>query len=173
MNAQPSPATLEYGDLCSMARRLMTRESRECTLTATGLVHEFYLRLAKYASASSDLAAQHLPLATRVMRQILVDRARRRQTRKKAENNYSVALTIDHQVSQPRRAAMEKTLQLEAALEILEREMPETAELVRLRVYLDLSLEAAANQLKLSRATAYRKWNFAKAWLTQHLQWPL
>lgn len=173
MSTPTTPATLEYGDLCSVARRIMMHESNQCTLTATGLVHEFYLRVARCAAASGDLAAQHLPLAARVMRQILIDRARRRQTRKRAENKYSDTQIHNHAAEVPRRAFTEKTLQLEAALEIMEREMPETAELVRLRVYVDLSVEEAATQLNLSRATAYRKWNFAKAWLTQYLQWPM
>lgn len=115
----------------------------------------------------------NLALASRVMKQILVDRARRRHTRRNAEESHCVQLGPHSARSQQHQVVGEKTLQFEAALEILEREMPETAELVRLRVYLDVSIEDVAVQLGLSRATAYRKWTFAKAWLAESLQWPL
>jgi predicted DNA-binding protein (UPF0251 family) len=68
-------------------------------------------------------------------------------------------------------AEVEKTHQLESALDQLEQEMPDVAELVRMRVYLDIPMDVAASQLNLSRATAYRKWNFAKAWLAERLMW--
>lgn len=257
-SAASAAEKLDYRDLRSIARHLMANESSRCTLTATGLVHEFYLRLAKYTASTPakpgpsmpDASAEQqtttplgndsvasssptgnavgrlskqpgslscrttpartaqtlqtnaqtnapeadllgaapvnqaaalvqsvgtgtLSLASRVMKQILVDRARRRHTRRTAEQNHCTKLGSLSARSQQQQGVGEKTLQFESALEILEREMPETAELVRLRVYLDVSVEEAAVQLGLSRATAYRKWTFAKAWLAEYLQWPL
>lgn len=171
-----SPASerpLSYEDLHDMAKQVMAHESHQCTLTTTGLVHEFYLRLARGAAKSREAAARHLPFALRVMRQILIDRARRRQTRKKAEAmHFQAALQAGADHEGPELTA-EKTCQLEAALDRMELEMPDAAKLVRLRLYLDVSLEVAAEQLNISRATAYRKWNFAKAWLTDRLNWTL
>ena len=106
------------------------------------------------------------------MRQILIDRARKRQTRRSAENKHldsELNLSVKYENQE---IATERAIQLEDALELLGEEMPETAELVRLKVYLDLPIDSAAAQLGLSRATAYRKWTFAKAWLTKQLQWP-
>lgn len=128
----------------------MSHESAKCTLTATGLVHEFYLRLARAASTAEQSPGGYLPFVSRMMRQILIDRA-------SAWSQGS--------------AAVEKTHQLESALDQLEQEMPDVAELVRMRLYLDIPMEVTASQLNLSRATAYRKWNFAKAWLAERLMW--
>ena len=154
-----------------MARRVMSHESAKCTLTATGLVHEFYLRLARAASTTKQTPGGYLPFVSRMMRQILIDRARRRQARKTAETKYCEVLGLGASAWSQGSAAVEKTHQLESALDQLEQEMPDVAELVRMRLYLDIPMEVAASQLNLSRATAYRKWNFAKAWLAERLMW--
>ncbi len=158
--------------LRSIAQRLMNRESHRCTLTATGLVHELYLRIAKGNAENFHSPKATVPFASRLMQQILIDRARRRQTRKNAENSRLDALANPNVHYEHQEIVTERALQLEDALQLLAKEMPETAELVRLKVYLDLPIETAATQLGMSRATAYRRWTFAKAWLTKQLQWP-
>lgn len=170
----PSTANeIGYRQLRSIAQRLMNRESHQCTLTATGLVHELYVKIAKSAGGAVPGTNSSVPFASRLMQQILIDRARRRQTRKRSEDTYQLGTTNPVARSECQNTVTERALQLEDALQLLAKDMPETAELVRLKVYLDLSIDSAASQLGIPRATAYRKWTFAKAWLTRHLQWPL
>lgn len=105
------------------------------------------------------------------MRQILIDRARSRQTRRKSEHLRGSSDAAEAVESPQPTERVERLLQLEEVLQKMAEEMPETAELVRLRLYLDLTIEAAAKELGMSRATAYRRWVFAKVWLAQRLDW--
>lgn len=161
--------TVEYSRLRKIARGLI-RDERECTLTATGLVHELLLRDSQrrdrmdVGSNPQWLPARQLPYAARIMKQILIDRARRRRTRKQSEDQTSVSNTSQHQ------SASQFVVDLDDAINELGTVMPENAELARLHLYAELSIEAAADKLEISRATAYRKWAFCKSWLASRLK---
>jgi len=167
----PPPENAEYERLREVARGIISCESRDCTLTATGLVHELYLRVAKGTAPRDPDDPSPIPYASRVMRQILIDRARSRQTRRKSERFRQETAEAYAAESCEQNDRVERLLQLEEVLQGMAEEMPDSAELVRLRLYLDLSIEASAQELGISRATAYRKWAFAKVWLAQRLDW--
>ena len=97
------------------------------------------------------------------MKQLLIDRARKRMTRRKLETKAQDEANARHQ-----RAA-QFAVELDDTIAQLGTEMPDSAELVRLHLYGELSIEDAAQKLGLSRADAYRKWAFCKAWLAHRL----
>jgi RNA polymerase sigma factor (TIGR02999 family) len=149
---------LVYDELRRLAAQNLAREKPGQTLDATALVHEAYLRLVgdqQFANRRHFFAA-----AARAMRRILVESARRKQ----------LAPRVALAGFEPEAAAGdERLLELHDALERLAAEEPLAAKVVEARVFAGLSVEEAAQALGLSRATAYREWTFARAWLATAL----
>ena len=167
------PIGLEkYTLLKSIADRLVRREM-VCTLTATGLVHEWFLKSMKsrqsgHGSSRVIFETIRLGFVSRVMKQILIDRGRSRIARNRVEANASLGL-VDDAWRQKFQEADEFILEFHDILSLMEKSMPENAEMVRLRVFEGKSIQEAADQLGMSRATAFRKWNFSKLWLKSRL----
>lgn len=159
-----------YGRLKLVAERVLSSESNQCTLTATGLLHEYYLKLTKDRSADLEkLSFKTLRFAARVMRQVLIDRARTRLSRNRAESTHqNLSIQSVPELSDTHKAL--QLLDLDEALQSFSESFPEHAELVRLRVFGGLSLVDAGECLDMSRAKAYRYWGFSKAWLSHHLR---
>src|SRR5438874_2503209 len=106
------------------------------------------------------------PLPAEAMRHILVDNARRKRRAKHGGGRQRVPL--DDAVPAP-PASADDLLALDEALTRLAAEDPEAAQVVQVRYFAGLSVEEAAESLGMSRATAYRHWTFARAWLLQEL----
>jgi RNA polymerase sigma factor (TIGR02999 family) len=158
-----------YLQLRSIAQRLIAAESKRCTLTATGLVHELYLKMQRWSERQGAVIPGQFPYATRIMKQILIDRARSRIARDRAERTaLEPRRATTYPLRDPGRAAY-RLVALEHAILLLEQDLPQMAALVRLHCLDDLSLEEAAGRLGISRATAYRHWSFCKAWIASHL----
>jgi RNA polymerase sigma factor (TIGR02999 family) len=100
------------------------------------------------------------------MRRILVERARRRKAEKHGGQMARVELSDRDLLS---RSDPEEILALNDALDVLARDESEAAELVKLRIFADFSVEDAGKLLGMSRATAYRHWTYARAWLKTRL----
>src|SRR5215469_16069745 len=149
---------LVYDELRQLAAHKLAQEKPGQTLEATALVHEAYLRLVgdqQFANRRHFFAA-----AAQAMRRILVEAARRKQ----------LVPRVDFEGFEPAAAAGdERILELHDALERLAAEEPTAARVVEARVFAGLSVEEAAAALGLSRATAYREWAFARAWLAARL----
>jgi RNA polymerase sigma factor (TIGR02999 family) len=149
---------LVYDELRRLAAAQLAREKPGQTLDATALVHEAYLRLVgdqQFANRRHFFAA-----AAQAMRRILVESARRKQ----------LAPRVAFEGFEPAAAAADgRLLELHDALERLAAEEPTAAKVVEARVFAGLSVEEAAAALGLSRATAYREWSFARAWLATAL----
>jgi RNA polymerase sigma factor (TIGR02999 family) len=149
---------LVYAELRRLAATQLAHETAGQTLEATALVHEAYLRLVgdqKFANRRHFFAA-----AAQAMRRILVESARRKQ----------IVPRVEFEGLEPAAYADdERLLELHDALERLAAEEPMAAKLVEARVFAGLSVEEAATTLGLSRATAYREWSFARAWLAAAL----
>jgi RNA polymerase sigma factor (TIGR02999 family) len=161
---------LVYDELRRLAARKLARETPGQTLDATGLVHEAYLRLVGPADDARWKDRGHFfAAAAQAMRHILVDRARRRRRVRHGGGCKRVAL--DGAVPAP-PAAGDELLALDEALTRLAADDPEAAAVVQLRYFAGLSVEQAAQSLGMSRATAYRHWTFARAWLRQQLAGP-
>jgi RNA polymerase sigma factor (TIGR02999 family) len=156
-------APLIYDELRKLAAQKLAQEKPGQTLQPTALVHEAYLRLVAPAEATRwDSRGHFFAAAAEVMRRILVDAARRKQTEKHGGRRRRVELP-DFPAEPV--VADERLLALDAALSRLAAEDPLAARVVELRHFAGLSIEEVARTLGLSRATAYRHWTYARAWL--------
>lgn len=154
---------LVYEELRRLAAQRMANESADHTLQPTDLVHEAYVRLVDSADQPTWKSRRHFFLtAAEAMRRILIDHARRRQCVKHGGDRQRV----DFAAAEPhRRAAPDELLLIDEALERLAVEDLQAAQVVKLCYFGGLDVEQAAEVLSVSRATAYRHWNYAKAWL--------
>jgi RNA polymerase sigma factor (TIGR02999 family) len=160
---------LVYDELRRLAAQKLAQEAPGQTLQATALVHEAYLRLAPGAGRESAEAAPHwnsqghfFAAAAEAMRRILVENARRKQSRKHGGTRQR--LDLDESLALVREPAAE-LLALNEALEQFAAEDAKKAELVKLRYFTGLSVQEAADLLGIARATADRWWAYAKVWL--------
>ncbi len=160
---------LIYDELRRLAAARLAHEKPGQTLDATGLVHEAYLRLVQpslgdAAGADKQFAnGRHFFAAVaEAMRRILVENARRKHRQKRGGQMQRVELEPDA-IAAP--AHDERLLALNDALERLAAVEPAKAELVKLRSFAGLSLDAAADVLGIAPATADRWWAYARAWL--------
>jgi RNA polymerase sigma factor (TIGR02999 family) len=154
---------LVYDELRKLAAARLAQEKPGQTMQATALVHDAYLRLVgRDAPQNWDNRGHFFAAAAEAMRRILVDAARRKRTEKHGGHRQRVDLRDG-----PAEAdiADERLLALDAALTRFAAEDPVAAQVVELRHFAGLSIEEAAAALGLSRATAYRHWTYARAWL--------
>ena len=154
---------LVYDELRTLAAARMAAESPGHTLQPTALVHEAYLRLVGPTDGLRwDGRGHFFAAAAEAMRRVLVDTARRKRTHKHGGDRPRVELP---DVPAEPEVADDRLLALDAALTRLAAEDPVAARVVELRYFAGLSIEDAAAALGLSRATAYRHWTYARAWL--------
>jgi RNA polymerase sigma factor (TIGR02999 family) len=157
---------LIYEELRRLAAQRLAHEAPGQTLDATSLVHEAYLRLVGSADGDRWKDRGHFfAAAAEAMRHILVDKARRK--RRPKHGGGRKRLELDEDV--PARGVGENLLALDEALTRLAADDPEAAAVVQLRYFAGLSVDQAAQSLGMSRASAYRHWTFARAWLRQQL----
>jgi RNA polymerase sigma factor (TIGR02999 family) len=167
MTDAPRPAAdlfpAVYGELRRLAAAKLAGEAAGHTLDATALVHEAYLRLAP--SAAFATKSQFFRAAAEAMRRILVDHARKKRADKRGGGKR-------FELSEADRVAVpdpDTLLAVDEALAKLAAEDPAAADVARLRLFAGLSVEEAGEALGVSRATAFRDWAYARAWLTAAL----
>jgi RNA polymerase sigma factor (TIGR02999 family) len=154
---------LVYDELRRLAAHRLAHEPPGQTLQATALVHEAYLRLVGSDDGRGwDSRGHFFAAAAEAMRRILVENARRRGRQKRGGGRArAVLLEADLAVDDP----PDEVVAVDEALDRLAAEDRQAAELVKLRYFAGLSVEEAAQALGLSRATAYRHWTYARAWV--------
>jgi RNA polymerase sigma factor (TIGR02999 family) len=159
---------LVYDELRKQVAQRLAQEKPGQTLQATALVHEAYLRLVGGDAASSCWRnrGHFFGAAAEAMRRILVENARRKGAVKRAGERVRVDL---EGLDLADEAPPEQILALDDALTRLAAEDPQKAELVKLRFFAGLSIEATAQALAISPATAKRWWTFARAWLLREI----
>lgn len=157
---------LIYAELRRMAARQLRNERLGHTLQSTALVHELYLRLIDQRHVDWQNRAHFFGVTAQVMRRILVDHARRHNARKRGDGITRVSLEEASDAAAPNEIPV---LALDHALSRLERLDGELAKIVELRAFGGLTIEEAAEVLKISPSTAKRDWRTAKAWLTREL----
>jgi RNA polymerase sigma factor (TIGR02999 family) len=155
---------LVYEELRKLAAAKLAQEKPGQTLQATALVHEAYLRLVGNESdrPTWDHRGHFFAAAAEAMRRILVDVARRKRAEIHGSDYQRVELADTELIS---RATPDRLVALDESLAKLAEEDPVAAELVKIRLFAGLSVEQAGAALGLSRATAYRHWTYARAWL--------
>jgi RNA polymerase sigma factor (TIGR02999 family) len=155
-----------YDELHRVARHALRGESTGHTLTPTGLVHEAYFKLVDQTRVEWRDRGHFLGVASRAMRQVLVEYARRRGAAKRGGRIRPVALE-EGLVSVEERA--EALLAVDEALTRLAQHDPAMAQVVECRFFAGLSEEETAEALGVGLRTVQRQWRRAKAWLYQEL----
>jgi RNA polymerase sigma factor (TIGR02999 family) len=153
---------LVYDPLRAIAERHLYRERVGHTLEPTALVHELYLKLVDQRHVDWNDRTHFFAVAAQVMRRILVDHARRRNSDKRGGGVTPVTLSAALDA-----AAQENfdVVALDTALENLEKIFPQQARIVELRFYGGLTIDETAEALRISPATVSREWTMARAWL--------
>ena len=158
---------LVYGELHRQAARYLRDERRCHTLQTTALIHDAWVRLVDQTGIEWQSRNQFFAFSAKVMRHILVDHARAKHREKRGGDAVKVPLedavmmTVDEQDVD--------LIALDEALNRLATIDEQQVRLVELRYFSGLSLEETAEALKISRATAARDWNVARAWLHREL----
>jgi len=154
---------LVYDELRRLAAVKLRQERPGQTLQATALVHEAYLRLLNVDQTQDwDSRGHFFAAAAEAMRRIMVDNARRKASLKRGGDLHRIEIPEIAQLSEDKQIDL---IALDEALSRLEALHPNNDEIVKLRFFAGLSLEDAAQAMGISRATAQRKWAFARAWL--------
>ena len=144
----------------------MSQERPGQTLQATALVHEAYIRLVEGKAQHWNSKGHFFKAAAEAMRRILIDNARRKKSLKHGGDRQRVPLTnAEFAIDEP----PDRLIALDEALAILADEDPAVADLVKLRYFVGLTLEQAAEVLKVSPRNAYRYWAYARARMHQEL----
>jgi RNA polymerase sigma factor (TIGR02999 family) len=157
---------LVYKELRDIARHHLQRERPGHTLQSAALVHEAYLRLIDQRPFDTENRAHFLAVASRLMRQILVDYARTHGAAKRGADRI-VELDASLILSQ---AQSTDVVALDDALNGLAKLDEQQSRIVELRFFGGLSTEEIAQVLGISSSTVKRDWNVAKAWLTRQMK---
>ena len=160
---------LVYGELRRLAERYLRNERDAQTLQPTALVHEAYLRLVQQKLPDWQSRAHFVGVAAYLMRQFLVERARRHQAEKRGSG--SVNVPFDDALSfAPERSS--SVIALDGALSALTKVDERKSRIIELRYFGGLSIDEIAQALDLSTATVGREQRLAVAWLHREMQDP-
>jgi RNA polymerase sigma factor (TIGR02999 family) len=159
---------LVYNELRRLAQARLRQEPHGHTLQATALVHEAYVRLVDLDQLTLTDRAHFFAMAARVMRQVLVDHARRKRSDKRGGDATRVTLggVSGNAAAQPLDVDV---LDLDNALEELTALDERMARVVELKFFVGMTLDETAEALSVSHATVERDWAMAKAWLFRRL----
>jgi RNA polymerase sigma factor (TIGR02999 family) len=155
-----------YADLRRIARARLRGEPAGHPLQTTALVHEVYVRLVDVDRLTFANRAHFFALAARLMRQILVDHARRQRSAKRGGGDTMVTFADVLPAVAPN---IVDVIALDAALDGLARVEERLSRVVELKFFAGLTIEETAVALDVSPATIERDWALAKAWLYQRL----
>ena len=162
-DAADALARLVYDALHLLAEQHMRRERDDHTLQATLLVNEAFMRLVDQRAVNWQNRSQFFALASRAMRRLLVDHARRKRADKREGG---IQVTLDDLLAPDQGIDV---LALDEALERLAALDPRQAEIVQLRFFAGLSIQDTARALGISDATVSRDWVFARAFLKREM----
>lgn len=157
---------LVHQELRRLARRLMGGERRGHTLQTTALVNEAYIRLIDLSQVRWQDRAHFFAMSARLMRRILVEHARSRQSLKRGGGAEKVSLDEALDVSQERAVDL---VALDDALHVLAAVDARKSQVVEMRFFGGLSVEETAEALQVSPDTVKRDWRLAKVWLLREL----
>ena len=163
---------LLYDELRRVARRHLRRERPGHTLQATALVHEVFLRLVDVDRMTLKSRTHFFAVSARLMRQILVDHARRQRAGKRGGGATVISLDEAAGAAAPASTSSVDVLALDEALDALSSFDIQQCRVVELRFFAGLNIPETADALGVSTATVEREWAMAKAWLHQRLSTP-
>jgi RNA polymerase sigma-70 factor, ECF subfamily len=163
---------LVYEELRRLARRYMRNERAGNTLQTTALVNEAYLRLVDAKRVGWQDRVHFFAVSAQMMRRILVDAARARNSAKRGGQvkrvNHSRAFNLD-EIPDVSTGRDRELVAIDDGLKTLAEMDPRKARVIELRFFGGLSVEKTAEVLKISPQSVMRDWKLAKAWLTREL----
>ena len=159
-------APLVHRELREMARRILASERRDGRLQPTELVHESYLRLLEWQSVQWQNRAHFFATTARMMRRVLVDLARARQSAKRGGGTQLADVEPDS-LSAP--SASVDLQALTEALDALTAIEPRASQVVEMRFFGGFTVAETAEALAISPRTVINDWNAARAWLFSRL----
>lgn len=157
---------LVYDKLRRLARNHLQRERSDHTLQATALVHEAYLQMVDSQQTDWKDRAHFYGMAARMMRRVLVEHARARNSAKRGGLNQKLAL--DEARDLPTKEPVD-LVALDGALERLSHAYPRKSEVVELKFFGGLETREISEVLQVSEKTVLRDWSFARLWLCRAL----
>ena len=157
---------LVYEELRALATHYLRQEADANTLQSTALVHEAYLRMVKQEVVDWQGRAHFFGIAARLIRQILVDHARKRQAGKR--NSGGPLLTLDENIDMPGGGQVD-LIRLDDALAGLAAIDEQQSRIIELRFFGGLSIEETAQLIGISPRGVKRQWAIARAWLFREL----
>jgi RNA polymerase sigma factor (TIGR02999 family) len=155
---------LVYEELRALAAQKLSQERPGQTLQATALVHEAYLRLVGDQPQTWNSRGHFFAAAAEAMRRILVENARRKQSRRHGAGLQRVDID-EVEVAGPVERVADDLILLDEALAKFAQQDQLKADLVKLRYFAGLTIQQAAQALHISHATAERHWDYARSWL--------
>jgi RNA polymerase sigma factor (TIGR02999 family) len=159
-------APIIFRELRRVAQGHLRRERPNHTLQATALVNEVWIRLAGHTVICWENRAHFFSVSSRLMREILVDYARRRNAGKRGGHHQQITLQ-DHLAAEQDRST--EVLALDQALDRLKQFDPRATRIVEMHFFGGLSFEEMGLVLGISARTAKRDWRMARAWLRGEL----
>jgi len=156
---------LVYEELRRLASHYLRRESNGNTLQSTALVHEAYLRMVNQDAVNWQGRSHFFGIAARLIRQILVDHARKRQAGKRESGPL---LSLDESVGLPGGSQVD-LIKLDDALASLAKIDEQQSRIIELRFFGGLSIEETAQSIGVSPRSVKRQWAIARAWLYREL----
>jgi RNA polymerase sigma factor (TIGR02999 family) len=155
-----------YNELKHQARALMLRERSDHTLQPTALVHEAFLKLTKLKETKWHNRQHFFRFVSQIMRQILVDHARRHAAEKRGNN--TIRFSVDD-LEIPAEERAEAVVRLDEALGNLARLDERKAEIVEMRYFGGMTVAEVAEALEISERTVAGEWQQARTWLYREL----
>lgn len=159
---------LVYEELRRLAAARMAREADGHTLQATALVHEAWLRLVNEGDRTWANRALFFAAAAEAMRRILIENVRRKSRLKRGGGEL---VRVDVSVIDlAQETTDDRVLLINDALERLQAENPEAAQLVSMKFFVGMTNQEVAGTLGITERTVERRWAFAKVWLLRNIQ---
>ena len=157
---------LVYVELKRIAAQKMASEAAGHTLQPTALVHEAWLSMAGGGDAHFANRAHFFAAAAEAMRRILIDWARRKNAIKRGSGAAREELKEEHWIENVRS---DELLAADEGLDLLAKEDPAAAQLIKLRYFVGMNMEEAASTMGMPIRSAERIWTYARAWLKRQI----
>jgi RNA polymerase sigma factor (TIGR02999 family) len=157
---------LVYNELHGLAHHYLQGERSGHTLQTTALIHEAYVRLVEQGPFQTEDRSHFVALAATLMRQILVDYARRYRAAKRGAD---CTVRLDDEIDPVKNPGVD-VLALDDTLNQLAQRDPQQSRIVELRFFAGLTVEETAAVLGISAATVKRDWSMARAWLSRQMK---
>lgn len=159
---------LIYDELKKLAYMHMSRQSPDHTLSRTELVHEAYLKMIDQTQIDFNDKSHFLGIASRCMRQILIDYARKKHAQKRGGKNKDVTYIDELFEAQSKKA--KELIDIDAALDELAKLNDRLSKIVEMRFFGEMTIEETAQALDISESTVKRDWMKARGWLYKELK---